>query len=236
MDIISILFILFLIFMIAIGIKNGFFYTFIQFFRHIATLIIGILLAKPLGYALFHTSLGNKLNQSLYNVFYSISEKWSATLTTSKEEAVQQIVNDIPASFQENVKNMIAKQFPNYDFENLAEVFSRVCSIIICMLIVFIIVSIICSIFFLLFKKLAKKVNKIPLIGFINRLGGAIMGGVVGIFFLTIFCFIISLCIQLPGSFSVKLTELFSLNSDSFSFAKWLYELHLFEHILQLFI
>ena len=85
----------------------------------------------------------------------------------------------------------------------------------------------------LLLNRFLMNINKVPVLGFINRLGGIVFGAAIALLFLSGVCMIFSMLIPVSDSIGNFLTENLKLNSEDRTFAKIIYEYNLIGKLLE---
>lgn len=237
MDILSIVFILFLIGMVIFGLCKGLLYTLFHFGKTIVSIIVGIFLAKPLGSFFYNSFLGNKLNTFLNNLILSKSDTLNQTINTATDEIISAGLTELKIpTFLHGTITEIIKQHFNTDVVNLASSIANALTLFILIIVAFLLITIISSLILLIFRNISKKVNNIPIIGIINRIGGVFAGICIGFVILSCVCMFFSLIISVPGEASMTISSLLNLDSETTSFAKWVYEYNLIAKLLDVFI
>lgn len=239
-DYISIIILVLGLIFIIKGIIDGFFKSIISIFGGIISLVVAILLAKPIGNLLFDTNLGasltNNINQSLVNLN---PEAFNTPIPVEyQEETISSIIasfhipgflNGLLTKFTLNLISietegtlgmLIGQSLAHYIFYFIAG------------LIVFIVLKII----FFILKILTRKINKVPFFGKFNRFAGGVLGLVNAFVFVTVVMYGISLLMTITpvGDYFTKLLALD--NSQVYSVAKWFLNNNLIQKIVDVYL
>ena len=92
------------------------------------------------------------------------------------------------------------------------------------------------GVIFLMLRKVFNKISKVKIVKRINKILGVVINvGFVLLLISLVFFGIAAITTVIP-SFNETITELFNLNSNEFSIAKWLYENNLIIKLFELFV
>lgn len=227
MDVTSIVIIAFLLIFAIIGFCKGFVDVIINSLKSAFIMLISFFLAKPVGNLIYKIGLGNGFVSKLQTLLNTKSEVFLMEVNSSNAaEGLNQGMDalNIPEFFQEIIRNVFGNFVPEGAQDKLGYFCSQALANILCTIIAFFILLLLVTILILVLQKALKNINRVPVIGFINRLLGSItMLAISGL----VMCLILWVCASI-ASFSPEVNDLmikvFNLNATEFSLAKWLYE------------
>lgn len=239
-DVISIVFVVILLIAILINIKRGFVGALIAFCAGFGSLIAAILLCKPVGTALYQTSMGSGLYDSVFSWVANLNggilntTMDAATMETMLPEAYEAM--NIPEILHQTLTNILTPMITE-EGVNLAEAISESLATYTLIIASFIVIWLVLFIVFKILGRFAKKINKVPFLGFVNRL----LGGVFGLLTGTLTCFIICYCLSFFFSMNLPFGETLSgwlaLNDDSvWTLSKALYENNFIQKLIEMYL
>ena len=228
MDIASICLIIFFLIFALIGLKRGFIDALISTCKGAIIMGGSFLLAKPVGGILFKSGIGQRFSDKIGNSLLAKNyEVFSQNL--SVENTKEQLLSalealNIPEFFHDIINNFFSRFAETGAGSQLSDILSQSLAQVICTVIGFFIVMIILIIIIAIIRSAFKNINKIPVIGLINRLLGVAFELVLaGIVVCTIFwaCAAIS---SVSDDFNNLMIRILALDSEKVGFARWLYE------------
>ena len=238
-DYISIFFLIVLLMSVVINIKKGFFSALISLCAGIGSIILAILLCKPVGEALYHTEMGSGLYDNIYSWVSSQADGLFANPVTAetKDAMFQQAfeVLKIPSILQGALVNILSPLVPETGEVVFAEVLSESFATYTLIVLSFIVLWLVFFIVFKIIGIFTKKLNKVPFVGFVNRL----LGGVLGLFIGAVFCFVIcyglSFVFSMGLGFSDTVAAWMGLHDDGvWSISKTFYEMNLIQRLIEM--
>ncbi len=234
-DILSIIFIIIIAISAIIGFKKGLVSTLIGFAKGVVSIIVGCLLAKPVGTILNNSSLGEKLINKLTNSFEAKDAIFKSTFTNGDTNAIADGLDalKIPSFLQKPLLSLFENSANNSNSITLGNLFGQTISLFVFIIIAFLLITIIIYLLMLLLNRFLMNINKVPVLGFINRLGGIVFGAAIALLFLSGVCMIFSMLIPVSDSIGNFLTETLKLNSEDTTFAKIIYEYNLIGKLLE---
>ena len=239
-DYISIIILVLDLIFIIKGIVNGLLKSIICVLGGVIALVLAILLAKPLGNLLFDTALGesltNIINDSLVNIN---SEAFNTPIPLENQEATISGVMtslNIPSFFNGLVTKLVLVMISVETEGTLGFLIGQSLAKYIIYVFAGLIIFIIFKLVFFILKILTRKVNKIPLLGKFNRIGGGILGLFNAFVVVTLLMYGASLLMTIP-QVNDYLTNLLSLNDPQvFSIAKWFLNENLIQKIVEAYL
>lgn len=170
------------IFIIARSASKGFISSIISFFGGLASLIISSFLSRPLAEYIYGLFLKDKIISSITESIGNVSTNSASEFLNSLEQSVQSLPSPIVALFQSNGQSVVDIVTNNLGqgVQTIAEDLSlkiiEPLFITLISTVFFIILFIILSLVFNLLSKLFVGIKKIPVIGKINSILGAVFG------------------------------------------------------------
>ena len=170
------------IFIIARSASKGFISSIISFLGGLASLIISSFLSGPLAEYIYGLFLKDKIISSITESIGNVSTNSASEFLNSLEQSVQSLPSPIVALFQSNGQSVVDIVTNNLGqgvqtiAENLSLKIIEPLFITLISTIFFIILFIILSLVFNLLSKLFVGIKKIPVIGKINSILGAVFG------------------------------------------------------------
>lgn len=181
-DIFSIIILLVVVIGAIRGAVKGFMYSLIKFLQVFVLFGAGFLLSKPIGDALFNTSIAANFISDLTPKIEGIGEIFAMTLPSENQlEFVEQalIGMKIPSFIADGLAELILNYVQIEGGQSLGAYIAQGLINYACIGIAFVIISIIVGIVILIFKGIAKSINKAPVLGFVNRVLGFVVCAVV---------------------------------------------------------
>ena len=169
-----------MIFFIFRGYKKGFLRLAITTFSFVIVIILATSLAAPVSNLLENTALGTKVESSVSDLVESKTDEFldGAEGSISSEDE-SSFIGSLPLpSYIQNVliSGNTAEEYAQMQIDSFEEYTTAKVTEVILSAIAYVIVMIIASILLKVILKLAKFVNKIPIIGGLNRILGALLG------------------------------------------------------------
>lgn len=235
-DYISIAFIVIIVISLIVGIVRGFASSLISLLAGLGSIILAILLAKPFGEFLAGTSLGNGLYQQLdqwvvgqlgtaseqlittENMSTVLPEVYSAlNIPSFLHQTITALIQPLITQEGVSIASVVATSITNYTFIAIS----------------FLVLWIIFLIIFIILGRLGKKINKIPVVGGLNRILGGIFGLGIGLIICFGVCYGFSFLLSMENDFSTAIREMLAIDQDNvWTFSKLIYQLNFVEKIL----
>ena len=225
-DKITIIFLILLAAFIVIGIVRGFLFSLLSLAGFLIAVACAFLLSKPVGDALTNSSIGTSMQGSIYDWILTKSNYAAYPLSQElAKEMLPEMLNEIgiPNFLNSFIISLILPYIPEVATEPIGQYIAHVVANIALVVISFLVLLIVFSIVLLFLKRFAKGVNKIPVVGLVNRLLGAVFGLAMGVVFLIVVSYGLNFVALIPGANEWLVSELRLTDSSSWSFAKMLY-------------
>ncbi len=186
-DLLTIIFLLVILINVISGLVKGFIKELISFFGFFIVLILSFLLCKPVG-SLFNGWFGASFSNPIYSFLIGKAPQFGEVMT---QEVAQANLPDMLTSagipsFLGFIKDPIVKYvvgcIPAESPElAVGQYVANSLALLACSAIAFIALMIIFGIALIVIKRLTRKINRVPVLGWLNRLLGAILGIAAGI-------------------------------------------------------
>ena len=238
-DKITIIFLILLVAFIVIGIVRGFLFSLLSLAGFLIAVACAFLLSKPIGDALTNSSIGTSMQGSIYDWILTKSNYAAYPLSQElAKEMLPEMLNEIgiPNFLNSFIISLILPYIPEVATEPIGQYIAHGVANIALVVISFLVLLIVFSIVLLFLKRFAKGVNKIPVVGLVNRLLGAVFGLAMGVVFLIVASYGLNFVALIPGANEWLVSELRLTDSSSWSFAKMLYEQNVIGTLIQLYL
>ena len=238
-DKITIIFLILLVAFIVIGIVRGFLFSLLSLAGFLIAVACAFLLSKPVGDALTNSSIGTSMQGSIYDWILTKSNYAAYPLSQElAKEMLPEMLNEIgiPNFLNSFIISLILPYIPEVATEPIGQYIAHGVTNIALVVISFLVLLIVFSIVLLFLKHFAKGVNKIPVVGLVNRLLGAVFGLAMGVVFLIVVSYGLNFVALIPGANEWLVSELRLTDSSSWSFAKMLYEQNVIGTLIQLYL
>lgn len=238
-DKITIIFLILLVAFIVIGIVRGFLFSLLSLAGFLIAVACAFLLSKPVGDALTNSSIGTSMQGSIYDWILTKSNYAAYPLSQElAEDLLPEMLNEIgiPNFLNSFIISLILPYIPEVATEPIGQYIAHGVTNIALVVISFLVLLIVFSIALLFLKRFAKGVNKIPVVGLVNRLLGAVFGLAMGVVFLIVVSYGLNFVALIPGANEWLVSELRLTDSSSWSFAKMLYEQNVIGTLIQLYL
>ena len=238
-DKITIIFLILLVAFIVIGIVRGFLFSLLSLAGFLIAVACAFLLSKPVGDALTNSSIGTSMQGSIYDWILTKSNYAAYPLSQElAKEMLPEMLNEIgiPNFLNSFIISLILPYIPEVATEPIGQYIAHGVANIALVVISFLVLLIVFSIVLLFLKHFAKGVNKIPVVGLVNRLLGAVFGLAMGVVFLIVVSYGLNFVALIPGANEWLVSELRLTDSSSWSFAKMLYEQNVIGTLIQLYL
>ena len=238
-DKITIIFLILLVAFIVIGIVRGFLFSLLSLAGFLIAVACAFLLSKPIGDALTNSSIGTSMQGSIYDWILTKSNYAAYPLSQElAKEMLPEMLNEIgiPNFLNSFIISLILPYIPGVATEPIGQYIAHGVANIALVVISFLVLLIVFSIVLLFLKRFAKGVNKIPVVGLVNRLLGAVFGLAMGVVFLIVVSYGLNFVALIPGANEWLVSELRLTDSSSWSFAKMLYEQNVIGTLIQLYL
>ena len=237
-DIFSIIFSVIIILSLIVGLKKGFFKILIRLIKSFLSFALAVAFCKTLANVLMGTVVGEMIQNSLNNAFINHSDIFALTLTESNKAevltyALQEL--NIPSFLNNLLVGYIGDLIVINGEINIAEALSTSIAYFVLVAISFIVIYLAILILFSIKNKIFEKIAKLPLIGPLNRLLGAALNCLFGLFVICMITFGITLFVPISPTFASWFAETIKLNDpEAFTLAKFFYENNFLVKILEL--
>ena len=238
-DKITIIFLILLVAFIVIGIVRGFLFSLLSLVGFLIAVVCAFLLSKPVGDALTNSSIGTSMQGSIYDWILTKSNYAAYPLSQElAKEMLPEMLNEIgiPNFLNSFIISLILPYIPEVATEPIGQYIAHGVANIALVVISFLVLLIVFSLALLFLKRFAKGVNKIPVVGLVNRLLGAVFGLAMGVVFLIVVSYGLNFVALIPGANEWLVSELRLTDSSSWSFAKMLYEQNVIGTLIQLYL
>lgn len=238
-DKITIIFLILLVAFIVIGIVRGFLFSLLSLAGFLIAVACAFLLSKPVGDALTNSSIGTSMQGSIYDWILTKSNYAAYPLSQElAEDLLPEMLNEIgiPNFLNSFIISLILPYIPEVATEPIGQYIAHGVANIALVVISFLVLLIVFSIALLFLKRFAKGVNKLPVVGLVNRLLGAVFGLAMGVVFLIVVSYGLNFVALIPGANEWLVSELRLTDSSSWSFAKMLYEQNVIGTLIQLYL
>ncbi len=238
-DKITIIFLILLVAFIVIGIVRGFLFSLLSLAGFLIAVACAFLLSKPIGDALTNSSIGTSMQGSIYDWILTKSNYAAYPLSQElAEDLLPEMLKEIgiPNFLNSFIITLILPYIPEVATEPIGQYIAHGVANIALVVISFLVLLIVFSIALLFLKRFAKGVNKIPVVGLVNRLLGAVFGLAMGVVFLIVVSYGLNFVALIPGANEWLVSELRLTDSSSWSFAKMLYEQNVIGTLIQLYL
>lgn len=180
--IIDIIALIIIFFIVARSASKGFISSIISFFGALASIIISYIISTPIAQYIYNSFLKNKIVVYITESIGNVSTDNASHFLQKLEESIQTLPAPIVSLLQSNGQSVVDIVTNNLG-QNVNTIAEELCTKIIEPLVTtlisilsFIIIFIVLSIVFHLLEKLFVGIKKIPIIGKLNSLLGAIFG------------------------------------------------------------
>ena len=228
MDVASIVLIVLLLILAIDGFRRGLIDVLLGIIKGFISLFVSFFLARPVGAVIFKLGLGNLLTNNMGNAFLNKNAEIFGTVVTAdnKAELITKALTElkIPSAFHNTIANFLSQYIHDTGGEQLCYYFGRTAATFICIIIAFLVLVLGLFIILHYLRKALKNINKIPVVGTLNRALGLVAQLVYG---LLIVCFVfwitalISASIPAVNDFVIKIL---AIDSPKFGLAKWIYQ------------
>lgn len=239
MDIASVCILVFFLIFSITGFCKGFIGIVLNVCKGIASMIVSYFLAKPVGEMIFNMGLGNKL---IDKIEVAISSAVTSTDVIITAENYQTVVSNslnelnIPEFLHNIIQKLVFNDVKEAAGNTLGYYISSALASLACAIIAFLILMIIINVSFFILRKMFKGINRIPIIGLVNRLCGLVLNFLFGWLILSVGFWGLSFLSTVVPEVNEFTNEFFSFTSGDMTIARWFYENNLVTKLYQLFI
>lgn len=228
-DVLSIIYICIFALFIIVGLIRGFFKTIISFMKDLMTFVLSILLCKPIANLFIKSSLGESVNNMLFNYFTSQGGIFALDITSeNKTEVIEHTLQEanLPDTLNSLLTSMVDKFLVSHpEGLNISEVLSHTITTYVFYALAFILLFLVIRILAIFLNKLFEFVEKIPVVGFLNKLLGMVVNGIIGLLLICMISYGLTLIIPLNLPISNTLIDIMYLeNQEVFTISKFFYE------------
>ena len=240
-DYVSMIFVAIIIVSLIIGVVKGLFSSLLSVASTLGSILISCVLCGYVGKLFYASAMGETFTSLAYN-WVSSTEigMFTEVITPENKEALlveAYGILKIPEIMHSLLNGIVAPLIPDGNVESIATILSKAFSEFACMIISFIILWVIFFITFKLLSILGKKLNKIPVLGPINRIFGGLLGFTSGIMICFVVSYILSLFLSTGIEFGETISTWMGIGDDGkWTISKVFYEINLIPLIIDLFI
>lgn len=232
----TLIFLLIIAIGVFVGIKKGLLSMLVGVVGVLAVIVISCLIAKPVGeWFASSTGLGSSLTNSIYDWLVGQNSIFSAVINKSEVssslDSYLTSVN-IPTMFFDTIKSVVIPLVPDVGVDPIGLYIAKALSQITFTAGAFFVLSLFLGIIVGILKRLTKGINKIPLIGWINRIGGGLVGAIYGGIIISLVCYALSFFTSMPQIGSFIVDTLCLADQTKWSIGKMIFE----ENFIQQFI
>lgn len=229
-DVFSIIFIIIILALAIIGYFKGFMSLILGFAKGLVTIIVSALLAKPVGALIFKTPIGSGMSNGINGWLVGKDEIFTRVVSAENSGS---IVNDalskinIPEFIRNTVSKLIGDKFPLTNDVPIGKFISDGLSNLICVMIAFLILALIIGVVFFILRKLLRGINKLPIIGWVNRVLGLVTGIALALVITSGVCWLLSFVMMMPNDLASRVTTMLALGEGQeniWSVSKFIYQ------------
>ena len=239
MDIISWIIIGIIVLFAILGYARGFINILLGILKSLSSFVISFFLAKPFGNLLFNIGLGNVISRELESNIFSGKEIFDIVINSeNKEVVIKKALEtiDIPEFLHGIIYKIGDNLIGEVESQTVGQFISSSASNLCCMIIGFIVLMLCSGIVFFLLRKILKQIKRVRFIRRVDRVLGLVVNSSFALLLISLVLFGIAAITTVIPSFNDSIIELFNLNSNEFTIAKWLYENNLIIKLFELFV
>ena len=239
MDIISWIIIILVVLFAIIGYFKGFFNIVLGVLKSISSFIISFFLAKPFGNLLYKIGIGKLITNKLEYKLFNDKELFNIIINSENKEMVIKSGLEnlkIPDFLHNIICQLGDRLIGNIEGQTVGHFLSSAISNLCCIIIAFMLLMLFSGVIFLMLRKVFNKISKVKIVKRINKILGVVINvGFVLLLISLVFFGIATITTFIP-SFNEKIIELFNLNNDKFTIAKWMYENNFIVKLFEKFV
>lgn len=237
-DPISIVLVVGVICFIIVGAIRGFFHVLIDLAQSVLSLIVSVILAKPLGMLLYKTGYFSNAIEKTADFLLSRNEIFSEIITNdNKTEVLSKALSNlhIPSRLNSLVISIGEKIIPNTNNMQIADFISDALFVGVSIVLAGAALYLLIFIMVLLLRIFVKKFDEIKPINKFNHFLGGVIGLANGLVFVIICLALLTGLLMIP-SLNISIGNIIKLHDENtFTIAKWLYNLDIFSIIFSWF-
>lgn len=238
MDVVSICIIAFFVIFMLLGYIRGFLGILLNVCKGVATIIIAYFLSKPFGDLLYKMGLGNLIGGKLETTLANVTPLANEVITSeTQKEVFSNALTEmkIPEFLHEIITNLIGKNsFTNG--ETLGHYVGNAIASIACTFIGFVVLILALNIVLFIFRKIFKSINKMPVFGQLNRILGLVVNFLYAWMIISVLFWAVALVSTFIPEVGEFVANVFKLNQEPMTIARWLYEHNLATMIYKHFV
>lgn len=229
---------------VIIGIIKGFAAMVLGFAKWIIAIIIAASFCNMLGATIANSSMGIKLTNTIETKLVQVDSIFTETITNeTKQEFIENSLSEklkaikLPNQIAKYVTNLITKKvtIPNGEEITCGNYVASGITLFCMICMSFVTLALVSFIILLIIQILLKNINLIPLVGPINRILGAVFGGIVALIIVSIMCYILSFMMYLPLGVADGIKNIVKYNDkDKFTIGKFFIENNILRWIFNL--
>lgn len=226
-DLIGIIYIAIVVLFFIIGYAKGLIRTLVSLFKGFLCLIPAFLLSMPVAKWVAPTKVGNFFSDIYINKFFTADVYQQIITQDNKDEVISScieantklpnFINDFLAKIVGKVVNVSTTD------QKAAQVFAYVLTLYTLAVIAFIVIVILVKIVLALLKKINDAINKKKVIGTANRILGAVVNVVAGVFLVCVISYGLTFFAGLSTNFGAWLDKTTKIGEDTFTISKFVY-------------
>ncbi len=226
-DLIGIIYIAIVLLFTLIGFGRGLIKTLVSLFKGLFCFILAIFLSMPVAKLVAPTKVGDFFSNIYINKFFTAEVYQQIINADNKDEVLASCIdaNTKLPSFINEYLGKIAGKIVNVGSgdQKVAEVLGYALALYTLTIIAFFLIIIAVRILVSLLKRLSDKVNKKPVAGPINRLLGALINLVVGVFIVCLISYGLTFVAGLNAQFSDWFNTTMKAEEETFTISKFIY-------------
>ena len=240
LDWLSIAFVSIMVIFMIVGLIKGFANALVSLLGGIVALAGAILLAKPAANALKGSGIESKLIEMINNWLIGINEGAFNTVipVENQAEAIGEVIKQlgIPDAFNSILVGLTMKIITIEGGNTIGYYIGSSLAYYDLYIISSIVIYIAIKIVVLIIKIITKNFNKIPVLGFVNRLVGLVFGLVEGFLVISAISYVGILLLNI-GPLNGFISSLAKLNDPTAnSIAKWFFENNLIKKLVEMYL
>ena len=238
MDVVSICLIVFFVIFMLIGYIKGFLGILLSVCKGLASIIISYFLAKPFGELLYKMGLGNLIGGKLETTFTNATPLANEIITSeTQNEVFSNALTElnIPEFLHKIITNLIGKGNIT-EGETLGHYIAHAVAMLACTVISFVILVIALKVILFIFRKIFSGISKMPVFGQLNRILGLAVNFLYAWLIISAIFWAVALISTFIPEVGEFVTNIFKLNEEPMTIAKWLYEHNLATMLYEYFV
>ena len=226
-DIIGIIYIAIVVFFLILGYARGLIRTLVSLFKGVLCLVPAILFSMPLAKLVAPTKAGNFFSDIYINKFFTGEVYQKIINAENKNEIISECIGAntrMPAFINDFIAKVVGKivTVGSAD-QTAAQAFAYALTLYTLAIIAFILIIVIVKILISILKKVNDKINEKKVIGPINRVLGAVISMVFGVFIVCVISYVLTFFAGLSSGLGEWLDKTMKIGEDTFTISKFVY-------------